>query len=589
MSMPLATDAWPPPLAHCGSPLVGPGDDRVTIAEISDEPVSGYKGTRMVYTALVPMEDLDAVMTTVDGLGQGIRTISEDRSFDEKGAHTPTFWICGLQGTKRYESLINSWTNGIKEILLPDSDFLMHFKLFPRFLDDEVAWDDYSLPLHDVVRSTPVSHYDFRSGRSGARITVRRDYLDRYLAYKNCAAVATYFDERYSTGDDAVETLIKAGVYDSKQPGRKLWFKRIHHLEYEQLSQVWGTALLMKPSSSSSYRQEPPELKWPDRAEPVKADLQDEFKPMETVFVKDEVLIAYEDRPEYEIHAATGSVGYGDRWSVSFCHRVGRNHIEIELRKLYEGSPSEVIVHFHKFAVAGVVARKDQQTNGRRNVGDRAKELIYAYLELTKTVAELAASVGVSTNQLAMCKYDVESVEYKGWWSFPGLVRLGNVIPFGMTRAAFLERCKDIFSILDDLQQAPLRQLTAALGLDKDTLKDFKSLKLLAAVCQMATIGIDTGLNFVDDATTVAQSWTSTFPISQFDTIFALQLLRVTGAHNLTGKRRVEYLKALQTFGINEKDCVNGWGAALDKVYDTLISSCKQLNELLIRAWVQTG
>ena len=154
-----------------------------------------------------------------------------------------------------------------------------------------------------------------------------------------------------------------------------------------------------------------------------------------------------------------------------------------------------------------------------------------------------------------------------------------------MTRAAFLERCKDMLSILDDLQQAPLRQLTAALGLDKDVLKDFKSLKLFAAVYQMAKLGIEMELNFVDDATTVAQSWTSTIPLSQFDPIFALQLLRVTGAHNLTGKRKVEYLKSLKTFDINEVNCVSGWGPALDKVYDTLIVSCKQVNELLIRAW----
>src|SRR6266702_6158939 len=39
MSSPLAHDAWPPPLAHCGKPLVEPADDRVTIAELSDEPI----------------------------------------------------------------------------------------------------------------------------------------------------------------------------------------------------------------------------------------------------------------------------------------------------------------------------------------------------------------------------------------------------------------------------------------------------------------------------------------------------------------------------------------------------------------------
>lgn len=133
MSGPLAQDAWPQPLAHCGKPLVEPADDRVTIAELSDEPINGYNGTRMLYTALVPMENLDSVMTTIDGLGQSIRTISEDRSFNEDGTFAPTFWMYGLKGTKRFESLVNSWGNGTKEILLPDNAFLMHFKLFSPF------------------------------------------------------------------------------------------------------------------------------------------------------------------------------------------------------------------------------------------------------------------------------------------------------------------------------------------------------------------------------------------------------------------------------------------------------------------------
>jgi hypothetical protein len=262
------------------------------------------------------MEDLDAVMSTIDGLGQDIRTIAEHRSIADDGTHAPTFWMYGLNATKKYESLINHWDNGNKDIVLPDNAFLMHFKLFPRFLDDEIAWDDFDLPLTDVVRSTPVSNYDFPEGRSGARITVRREYLDRYLTYKNCAAVATYYDERYSTGDAEVAALIEAGVHNLKQPGRELWFRKILNLEYEQLSEVWGTALVLKPTGISSYRQPTPILSWPDRMEPVDAEKQGAFKTMEDAYVRDEVLVAYEDKPEYEIHATQGAVGYENRWSV---------------------------------------------------------------------------------------------------------------------------------------------------------------------------------------------------------------------------------------------------------------------------------
>lgn len=76
---------------------------------------------------------------------------------------------------------------------------------------------------------------------------------------------------------------------------------------------MWGAAVVLKPSGGSGFRAATPILSWPDREEPVDPYKQGGFEPMETVFVKDEVLIAYEDKPEYEIHAATGSVGYEDK------------------------------------------------------------------------------------------------------------------------------------------------------------------------------------------------------------------------------------------------------------------------------------
>ena len=587
MSSPLAQNAWPPPLSHCGKPLVEPHHDRVTIAEVSDAPIDGYTGTRFLYTALVPMEELDAVMSTIDGLGQDIRTISEPRSFADDGTHSPTFFMYGMNATKKYESLINHWNNGNKMIIWPDPRFLMHFKLFPRFLDDDIAWDDFDLPLTDVIKSTPVSNYEFPKGRSEARITVRREYLDRYLTYKNCAAVATYYDQRHSTGDKEVAALIQAGVHNLKQPGRELWFKDIRNLEYEQLSEVWGTALVLKPTGISSFRQPTPILIWPDRTEPVDDNKQGTFKPMESAYVKDEVLVAYEDKPEYEIHATQGSVGYENRWSVGFTRRVGRNHISLELRKLYEGAPAEVITHFHKFAVPAAVAKQDAKDNGKRNVGERARDLVAAYLELTQTISRLSMVMGLKFTQEQICRYDSVKVDYSGWWTFDGLRTFGNVILLAMTKPAFLERCKNIFSVIDDLQPAPLRGMSVGLGLSKELLKDFKSLKLLSSITQLARIAVDLGFNLVNDAPAIAANWVAnTSTPKELESVFALQVLRVSGAHNISKAKRAEYLDALKTFGITEKQCAGGWGLALDIVYDRLITDFKALSQLLTDAYL---
>jgi hypothetical protein len=586
MSSTLPPDVWPAPLAHCAKPLVDPTDDRVTIAEISSDPVNGFKGTRMLYTALVPVEDLHAVMTTIEGLGQGVSTGPGGRAFSPDGTHAPAFWVYGLKSTKRFESLINTWDNHNKEIILPDNDFLMNFNLMPRAIGDDTAWDDLNEPRRDVVMSTPVSSFKIVEGYTNARITVLREYLDRYLIQKNCAAIATFWDERYSTDDPEVAALIAAKKFSFKQRGRELWIKPLRGLEFNQVSQVWGSAILLKPSGPPASRRMKPALRWPDFPNPIKVSELGRLPPLQTVFVKDEALIKYEDKPEYEIHPIRGSVGYESRWRVSYCHRVGRNHIELELRKIYEGAPDDVIEHFNKFAVPKAVAEKDEQQNGKRNVGIRAKEFIDSYLELAATLSKLAAALSVPSTQEAICKLDSVKINHSGWWTFPELTPLGNVMPVGMTRTAFLNSCKNVFSVIENLQEAPLRKTAIQLGLDNVAIKDFRSVRLFVAICQLAQLGKDAGFNLVKDSATITSLWLPTSPFSKdVEALFAVRDLRVTGAHNLGPKKHKEFVKPLGIFGINENQCASGWGIAMDKVYDRLIVSLRSLNTLLTAAW----
>ena len=55
-------------------------------------------------------------------------------------------------------------------------------------------------------------------------------------------------------------------------------------------------------------------------------------------------------------------------------------------------------------------------------------------------------------------------------------------------------------------------------------------------------------------------------------------------AVNLGAKKRADYLKALKAFGIDEKDCIAGWGLSMDKVYDTLIVALRELNQRILTA-----
>ena len=107
--MNLTHDYWPPPLAHCGEPLLDSTDEYVTVGEITSEPRNNFKGNRMLYTALVPAESLDTVLNAESGLISDVRTWGHEPAFKADGTHLPQFWIDLSTGKLRFESLVNKW------------------------------------------------------------------------------------------------------------------------------------------------------------------------------------------------------------------------------------------------------------------------------------------------------------------------------------------------------------------------------------------------------------------------------------------------------------------------------------------------
>jgi hypothetical protein len=332
---------------------------------------------------------------------------------------------------------------------------------------------------------------------------------------------------------------------------------------------------------------DPPEseLTWPDRATPIKGcGIQISFEHFEIAYVRDEVLAEYEKRDEFEITPEDGFVSYDGRWSVSYCSRFGRNHIELELRKLYEGAPFDVIKHFNKFAVKAAVAEKDRDGFGTRHIGIRAKELVQAFLQLTATLSHLSDVAGLSFTQAEIGHFDSAGITYSGWWTFPELRSLGHVVPLTMAHSDFLSRCTEVFKLLENLQPAPLRQIVIELGVKKEAIAAFKGLKLLAAICQLATTSNKGGFNLVSDRAQVSASWDAARIVPELQPLFALNGLRTVEAHKLSTSAPAKVSDALGAFGIDENQCRAGWGTALDLVYDRTASSLEQVNKLIQEA-----
>jgi hypothetical protein len=95
-------------------------------------------------------------------------------------------------------------------------------------------------------------------------------------------------------------------------------------------------------------------------------------------------------------------VGHGSWWSVSYCRRVGRDHIALELRKLYEGAQFSVIKHYAQYAVKKDSIPEPKDELEKRNIGRRAHEFIEAYLILMNVLATLcdAAQLPYSAEEI---------------------------------------------------------------------------------------------------------------------------------------------------------------------------------------------
>src|SRR6185437_7411914 len=207
---------------------------------------------------------------------------------------------------------------------------LQHYGLSPRVLSDlTIAWDDLSFPTFEVIRVSPLAVYKSREFEIAARVEILREYLEDYLLANGCVALATQWEGRYSTGDPAFESMVgKQKGLNAELKGRELWLKRVEHLqEGDQYSDTWCTRLIMKPEKALDQDQE---LEWPDHQGPIIAsETMGAFGVMEEAYVRDEVLVAFENRPEFDIHPESGAVGNGAWWAVGYCRRVGRDHIAL--------------------------------------------------------------------------------------------------------------------------------------------------------------------------------------------------------------------------------------------------------------------
>ncbi|OGO50771.1 MAG: hypothetical protein A2148_03515, partial [Chloroflexi bacterium RBG_16_68_14] len=436
------------------------------------------------------------------------------------------------------EPVVVAWESGNRTVLWPDQGFLMTYGLIPRQVsrdgDDEIRWDDPTFPRHDIVVVRPVSTYDFPEV-SDARVTISRDYLQDYATLRRCSLIQVYFEERWGDLRREDEAIMGSAEFrEFKLEGRLIRLRILKHNDPPALAQVWGVRPLVHPGDApiSAGRWDYGALSWPGFEEPVTREVALALYMREEAYVRDSVLADYEGRPGFIVNAESGGVCYRNQWAVGYCARIGRDLIAVELKKLYEGNPPEVVKHWHQHAVDPPTGDR-QSLMAQLNVGTRARRVTYGLVALGEAIAAMRTRMlgrALSSQEVVGLRRD--ALDYEGWYRGKNVEPITRHIPVAMSRDAFLNRCSDLNKlIVEGVSQKLLREILIGLGADRDDIRPFGSLKFLDRLAQLVTVAADTGLDPVRDYQELERRRAAGPPPTPLKSLFQLYDLRTAADH----------------------------------------------------------
>lgn len=75
------------------------------------------------------------------------------------------------------------------------------------------------------------------------------------------------------------------------------------------------------------------DLEWPDYPGSMTLDRARAQGVLDFVYIKDQILEQFEGKDVFYINPTSGSISYDGWWTLSWCHRVGRDYIAYEIKK----------------------------------------------------------------------------------------------------------------------------------------------------------------------------------------------------------------------------------------------------------------
>lgn len=243
------------------------------------------------------------------------------------------------------------------------------FRLVPRLLKDEIYWDELSQPDYEVVKNRLASEYEFPN-RTEAYVKVKKDYLDQYLACRKKTAVQLFTIIKEIDIDDNIRGLFnEKGYYIEEFNQFEIRISKFSHKEDVARLEINGYKII--PVEELQDDTSPTGHYWKGIKGIVTEYRARHEMAGEYAYISDDVLQKYEVDDDYEVHPDSGGVRYRGQWDVSHCDRIGRNGIKVELKKLYEGTPYDVIGHWNKYSLDISEVREGE------NIAVKAKRLTH--------------------------------------------------------------------------------------------------------------------------------------------------------------------------------------------------------------------
>lgn len=574
-------DWWPSSLTEFSQekPL---NDEYIVVAEISSP--WGPDSDKLLFTALVPKDKMPGLRNHKGCIGFQASSSGPIPFLDHRDApYKPYFWIGGRKQSEYFEPLVVRWESTGKTVLLPDQGFLMTYGLMPRYSDTgDVFWDDLANGVYEVVKVEPPSEYYFKLIRP-SRVLVRSEYLQDYATARQMHLVQTYFVSNISHSPDSLSIdLAQKHEGNLDLPCRRLSLRFDLRDPNVVLAQVWGYRHLLEPGDAPILGEENYGiLDWPGYGVVDGSKGIHHFqlpRSLEYVYVRDAVLGEYEGQPEFEIDPESGGVSYKRQWSVSYTERVGRDLIQVDLEKLYEGNRPNTVKTWYKYRVEPPPENDIPKLFHAQNIAKRSKNIVYGMVELGEILAGIASTVeGEERTSAELVKLDRAVLDKHFWWEDKTVEPITRHAPINMREEDFLGRCVDLFKVIgESLSEKILRKTLLRLGANENDIKQFGTIKLLERLVEMATIASSTGLNFITQYSEIESRRIDNVPKTSVIILDAVRKFRNSKSH-----REVDAKSAIKTFGISLQKTASGWGESLDTVYDRTIKALSDICNVL--------